>query len=138
MAVITDVGEEKDIHPTQKEPVGARLALAARAIAYKQTIEYSGPVYDSMKVKGNDAVLSFKHVGGGLVAKSGDLKGFTIAGEDGNFVAATAKIEGEKIIVSSPPVSKPTAVRYGWTNTPNVNLWNKADLPASPFRTDAK
>jgi sialate O-acetylesterase len=138
MAVITDVGEEKDIHPTQKEPVGARLALAARAIAYKHKIEYSGPVYDSMKLRGNEAVLSFKHVGGGLIAKNGDLKGFTIAGEDGKFVPASARIEAEKVLVSSPSVSKPTAVRYGWTNTPDVNLWNKADLPASPFRTDAK
>jgi sialate O-acetylesterase len=138
MAVITDIGEEKDIHPTKKEPVGARLALAARAIAYKDKIEYSGPVYDSVKIKGNEAVLSFKHVGGGLVAKDGDLKGYTITGEDGNFVPATAKIDGDKVVVSSPLVSKPTAVRYGWANTPDVNLWNKADLPASPFRTDAK
>lgn len=138
MAVITDIGEEKDIHPTKKEPVGARLALAARAIAYKEKIEYSGPAYDSMKVKGNEAVLSFKHVGGGLVAKGGELKGFVIAGDDGKFVPATAKIEGDKVVVSSPSVSKPTAARYGWANTPDANLWNKADLPASPFRTDVK
>ena len=124
MAVITDVGEEKDIHPKQKEPVGARLALAARAIAYHEKIEYSGPVYDSMKVKGNQAILSFKHTGGGLVAKDGELKGFTVAGEDGKFVGAVAKIEGEKVIVTSDAVEKPAAVRYGWVNTSDVNLWN--------------
>jgi sialate O-acetylesterase len=138
MAVITDIGEEKDIHPTKKEPVGARLAVAARAIAYKEKIEYSGPVYDSIKVKGTEAVLSFKHLGGGLVAKDGDLKGFTIAGADGSFVPATAKIDGDKVVVRSPSVSKPAAVRYGWANTPDANLWNKADLPASPFRTDVR
>jgi sialate O-acetylesterase len=136
MAVITDVGEEKDIHPTKKEPVGDRLALAARAIAYNEKIEYSGPMYDSIKVKGNEAVLNFKHTGGGLVAKGGELKGFTVAGADGKFVSATAKIEGDKVVVSSSAVSKPTAVRYGWASTPDVNLWNKADLPATPFRTD--
>jgi sialate O-acetylesterase len=138
MAVITDIGNETDIHPTQKEPVGDRLALAARAIAYGEKITYSGPVYASLKVKGNQAVLSFKHVGGGLLAKGGDLKGFTIAGEDGQFVRATAVIEGAKVIVSSPTVAKPVAVRYGWANTPDVNLFNTEGLPATPFRTDVK
>src|ERR1017187_6468854 len=102
MAVITDIGNETDIHPTQKEPVGDRLALAARAIAYGEKIPYSGPLYASMKVKGDQAILSFKHIGNGLVAKGGDLKGFTIAGEDGHFTSATAIIEGDKVIVSSP------------------------------------
>ncbi len=138
MAVITDVGEEHDIHPTKKEPVGARLALAARAVAYGEKIEYSGPVYDSMKVRGNEVVLSFKHNGGGLMAKGGDLKGFTIAGDDGKFTPASAKIEGNTVVVSSPSVSKPVAVRYGWANTPDVNLFNKEGLPATPFRTDIK
>ena len=138
MAVITDVGNETDIHPTQKEPVGARLALAARAIAYGETIPYSGPVYDSMKVEGNRAVLSFTHVGNGLVAKGGDLKGFAIAGENGHFTSATATIEGDKVVVSNPAVAKPVAVRYGWANTPDVNLFNKEGLPATPFRTDVK
>jgi sialate O-acetylesterase len=138
MAVITDVGNETDIHPTQKEPVGDRLALAARAIAYGEKIPYSGPVYQSMKVEGNRAVLSFAHIGGGLMAKGGDLKGFTIAGEDGSFTSATAIIEGEKVVVSSPAVAKPVAVRYGWANTPDVNLFNKEGMPATPFRTDVK
>ncbi|MEP7338132.1 MAG: sialate O-acetylesterase [Acidobacteriota bacterium] len=136
MAVITDVGEERDIHPKQKAPVGERLALAALAIAYGEKIEYSGPVYSGMKIEGNRAVLSFKHVGGGLVAKSDKLAGFAIAGADQKFVPAEAEIKGDKIIVSSPQVAQPVAVRFGWENYPMVNLWNKAGLPASPFRTD--
>jgi sialate O-acetylesterase len=138
MAVITDIGNETDIHPTQKEPVGARLALAARAIAYGEKITYSGPVYAAMKVEGARAVLSFTHLGTGLLAKGGDLKGFTIAGADGSFTSATAVIEGDKVSVSSPTVAKPVAVRYGWANTPDVNLFNKEGLPATPFRTDVK
>jgi sialate O-acetylesterase len=138
MAVITDIGNETDIHPTQKEPVGARLALAARAIAYGEKITYSGPVFDSMKVDGSRAILSFKHIGGGLLAKDGDLKGFTIAGADGKFTSATAVIEGDKVVVSGASVEKPVAVRYGWANTPDVNLFNKEGLPATPFRTDVK
>lgn len=136
MAVITDVGNATDIHPTKKQPVGARLALAARALAYGEKIEYSGPTYDSIRVKGNQAILTFKHLGGGLEAKDGDLRGFTIAGADGNFVDAKAKIEGETIVVSAESIAKPVQVRYGWTNYPEVNLWNKAGLPASPFQSD--
>ena len=135
-AVITDVGEENDIHPKRKEPVGARLARAALALAYGRKIEYSGPVYDSMKVEGNRAVLSFTHVDGGLEARGGALEGFTVAGEDRKFVKADARIEGDKVVVSSPQVQPPVAVRYGWANFPVVNLWNKEGLPASPFRTD--
>lgn len=136
--VTTDVGEATDIHPRKKEPVGARLALAARAIAYGEKLEYSGPVFDSLKVNGARAVLSFKHVGGGLVAKDGELKGFTIAGADDKFVPATAKIEGDKVVVAAGSVSKPVAVRYGWERVPDVNLFNREGLPASPFRTDRK
>lgn len=136
MAVITDVGDETDIHPTRKEPVGSRLALAARAIAYGEKLEYSGPVYRSMKIKSGKAILSFKHTGSGLVAKDGALKGFTIAGTDGNFTPATARIEGNKVIVESAWVPVPRAVRYGWAATPDVNLFNQEGLPATPFRTD--
>lgn len=136
MAVITDVGEEKDIHPKQKQPVGERLALAARAIAYGEKIEFSGPVYSGMKVKGSSIELSFSHLGGGLVAKGDKLTGFTIAGADQKFVPAEAVIQGNKIIVSSSTVSQPVAVRFGWENWPVLNLWNKAGLPATPFRTD--
>ena len=136
MAVTTDVGNANDIHPGQKEPVGQRLALAARALTYGEKIEYSGPLYDSMTVKDGKIILSFKHVGGGLTAKDGELKGFTIAGEDKQFVPAQAKIQGSTVVVSAEGVAAPKAARYGWANVPDVNLFNKEGLPASPFRTD--
>src|SRR5262249_51567945 len=98
MAVITDVGHETDIHPRWKEPVGARLALAARALAYGEKIVYSGPVYKSLRVEGNKAILSFGHTGGGLVAKGGPLVGFTIAGEDRKFVKAEAEIRDDTAV----------------------------------------
>ena len=136
MAVITDVGDEKDIHPKQKEPVGARLALAARALAYGEKLVYSGPVYKAKKVEGSKVILSFDHLGGGLTAKEGKLTGFAIAGEDGTFVDADAVIEGDTIVVSSPKVEKPANVRFGWKNFTKLNLFNKEGLPATPFRTD--
>ena len=136
MAVTTDVGNPNDIHPTRKEPVGQRLALAARALVYGEKIEYSGPLYQAMKTKGGDVSLRFTHTGGGLVAKDGDLRGFTIAGADGKFVPAKAVIQGNNVIVSAEGVTEPKAVRYGWVNSPDVNLFNKEGLPASPFRTD--
>jgi sialate O-acetylesterase len=136
MAVITDAGDPKDIHPKKKEPVGARLALAARGIAYGQKIEYSGPIYDKMTVKDGKAVLRFKHVGKGLEAKDGPLHGFTIAGADRQFYNAKAEIQGDTVLVWCDKVPEPAAVRYGWANCPVVNLWNKDGLPASPFRTD--
>jgi sialate O-acetylesterase len=136
MAVITDVGDPKDIHPQQKEPVGGRLALAAQALAYGQPTEYSGPIYESLKVDGNKAVLHFKHIGKGLEAKGDKLTGFTVAGEDHKFHNARAVIVGDTVVVWSDAVEKPVAVRYGWANCPVVNLWNRDGLPASPFRTD--
>jgi sialate O-acetylesterase len=136
MAVITDVGDPDDIHPRKKEPVGHRLALAALALAYKHPIEYSGPVYDRMKVEGNKVILHFKHTGSGLATDGHKLKGFAICGKDHKWVNADAEIQGNKVIVSSPHVSDPVAVRYGWANCPVCNLQNKEGLPASPFRTD--
>jgi sialate O-acetylesterase len=137
MAVITDVGEEKDIHPRKKGPVGARLALAARALAYGEKIVYSGPVYRRMEVREGKAVLTFDHAGSGLEARDGDLKGFAICGEDRKWVWAKAEIQkNDTIAVSSPEVTNPVAVRYGWADYPVVNLWNKNGLPATPFRTD--
>jgi len=136
MAVTTDIGDAEDIHPTRKAPVGARLAFAARALAYGEKIEYSGPLYDSMKVTGNKALISFTHVGGGLVAKDGDLKGFTIAGADKKFVPAKAEIKSNTVVVWSDEITSPVTVRYGWSNVPDVNLFNREGLPASPFRTD--
>jgi len=136
MAVITDAGDANDIHPTHKEPVGVRLSLAAGALAYGEKIEWSGPLYKGMKVSGDRVGLTFTHIGKGLEAKGGDLKGFTIAGADGKFVPAGAVIQGSSVIVSSKEVPAPKAVRYGWENVPDVNLFNKDGLPASPFRTD--
>ncbi|MDQ6630409.1 MAG: sialate O-acetylesterase [Verrucomicrobiota bacterium] len=136
MAVITDVGEEHDIHPTKKAPVGGRLAVAARGIAYGEKIVFSGPIYKKMEIQNDKAIISFDHVGGGLETRGGALKGFSICGADKKFVWATAEIVGDTVVVSSPNVSKPVAVRYGWADFPVVNLWNKDGLPASPFRTD--
>ena len=136
MAVITDVGDKDDIHPTKKEPVGARLALAARSIAYGEKVEFAGPAYRSLEIKGDKAILHFDHVGKGLEAREGDLKGFAICGADQKFVWAKAEIVGNTVVVSSPEVAQPVAVRYGWADYPMVNLWNKNGLPASPFRTD--
>jgi sialate O-acetylesterase len=100
-------------------------------------VVYSGPIYKSMEKKDNKIVLSFDHVGDGLVAKGGEpLKGFSIAGADHKFVWADAKIEGDKIVLSSEKVADPVAARYAWADNPVCNLYNKADLPASPFRTD--
>jgi sialate O-acetylesterase len=136
MAVITDVGDPFDIHPRKKEPVGARLALAARAIAYGEKIIHSGPLYESMKAEDGKAILTFKNVGKGLEAKGGSLTGFTIASRDHKWHNAKARIEGDTVVVWSDDVKEPVAVRYGWYNCPVVNLWNKDGLPASPFRTD--
>jgi len=136
LAVITDVGDAKDIHPKWKQPVGERLALSARAIAYGEKNEFSGPVYRRCEIKGEQAILHFDHARQGLEARGGELKGFAICGEDKKFVWAKAEIVGATVVVSSPEVAQPVAVRYGWADFPEVNLWNKAGLPASPFRTD--
>jgi len=136
MAVIIDIGEARDIHPKNKQDVGKRLALWALANTYGQEIVYCGPLYKSMERKGKNIVLHFDHVGGGLVAQGGDLKGFAIAGKDRQFVWADARIEGKTVVVSNAEVSQPVAVRYAWADNPLCNLYNKAGLPASPFRTD--
>jgi sialate O-acetylesterase len=136
MAVTIDCGDANDIHPANKRPVGARLALAARALAYGEKIEYSGPVFESMSLKGAKAVLRFTHVGRGLMSKHGVLKGFTVAGEDKVFRPAKARIVGDAVVVGAPGVTQPAAVRYGWANAPEGNLFNRNGLPASPFRTD--
>ena len=136
MCIRDSYGDCADIHPKPKEPVGGRLALAARAIAYGQKTDHTGPLYKSMKVKGSEIVLSFDRAAGGLVAKGGPLKGFTIAGATRRFVDADARIEGKTVVVSSPTVREPVAVRYGWSDCPEVNLFDGTGLPASPFRTD--
>jgi sialate O-acetylesterase len=136
MAVITDVGDKDDIHPARKAPVGARLARAAKHVAYHAKGTHLSPTYSGMQVNGNKAIISFDNVGRGLVAKDGDLTGFAIAGKDRKFVWANAVIEDNKVVVSHPSVPQPVAVRFGWADYPVVNLFNKEGLPASPFRTD--
>ncbi len=137
MAVIIDIGEPDNIHPKNKQDVGRRLALWALANMHDKNIVCSGPLYKSMESKDNKIVLRFDRVGGGLVAKGdGPLKGFAIAGEDHKFVWADARIEGDTVVVSSDKVAQPVAVRYAWADNPVCNLYNKASLPASPFRTD--
>lgn len=138
MAVTVDISNTKNIHPTNKQDVGKRLALWALAQVYGQKdLVYSGPLYKSMKVDGNKIRLAFDHAGSGLASRDGEpLSWFTIAGEDKNFVDAEAKIEGSEIVVSSQSVEKPVAVRFAWNDVAEPNLSNKEGLPASPFRTD--
>jgi sialate O-acetylesterase len=136
LAVAIDIGDASDIHPKNKQEVGRRLALAGERITYGKKIPFSGPIYNSMKIKGNKIRLKFDHTDGGLMARGDNLTGFAIAGADKKFVWAQAKIEGDKVFVWSDKVSKPVAVRYGWADNPVCNLFNKAGLPASPFRTD--
>jgi sialate O-acetylesterase len=151
MVTALDLGEPKNIHPGDKLDVGKRLALVARHVAYGETIVYSGPVFDSIKINGSEATINFTQVGGGLVIAQSPVKaasptpqptdhlvGFTIAGDDKNFVSADARIDGQTVIVSSPQVPSPVAVRYDWASAPDPlgNLYNKEGLPAFPFRTD--
>lgn len=139
MAVITDLGDWNDVHPTNKSDVGKRLALAAQKVAYGDNkVVYSGPIYQSMKIDGDRIIISFNNVGSGLIAKGGsELKYFAIAGADKKFVWAKAKIEGNQVIAWSDEVKQPVAVRYAWADNPEgANLYNKEMLPASSFRTD--
>lgn len=138
MVVTLDCGDAEDIHPADKAPVGMRLALAARAIAYGESIDYSGPVFENMVIAGDHARLSFSHRGNGLTSADGqsELKGFTIAGADGVFHPARAEIRSDRVLVWSERVRQPVAVRYAWGSAPEATLINRAGLPASPFRTD--
>ena len=136
LIVAIDLGLAKDVHYPNKKPVGERAALAARALAYGEKIEYSGPLFQSAEFKDGKAVVSFTHVGGGLVAQGAKLNGFLLCGEDKRFVRAEAAIEGDKLVVQSPAVAKPVAVRYAWERNPECNLCNRQGLPASPFRSD--
>jgi sialate O-acetylesterase len=136
IAMAIDIGDPNDIHPTNKQEVGRRLALSAEAIAYGKKVDYSGPVYKTMTVQGNSIRLEFDQLAGGLVMKGDTLRGFAIAGADKKFVWADAVIDGNTVVVSAATVAQPTAVRYDWGNNPSGNLYNKAELPAVPFRTD--
>jgi len=138
MAVTTDNGDSLNIHPRNKQLVGERLSLWALHNDYgKNDLVYSGPLYKSMRVNGDKIRLGFDFVDGGLLAKDGQpLREFTIAGADQHFVPASAVIEGDEVVVSAEGIERPAAVRFAWRNIPEPNFYNKAGLPASPFRTD--
>lgn len=136
MAVSIDHGDKINIHPSEKGPVGERLALLALNRVYGQDKACSGPEYTSMKVTGNKIILYFDCIGDGLNSGGEPLKGFEVCGEDGNFFGTAAKIEENTVEVLSDKVDLPVAVRYGWANYTEANLYNNFGLPASPFRTD--
>jgi sialate O-acetylesterase len=138
MAVTIDVGNPNNIHPVQKKEVGERLAWASLHDTYgKKEIEYAGPQLASWKAEGNQIILTFNHADGGLQVKGDVPKHFAIAGDDKKFVWANATVKGNSIIVSHPSIAKPAAVRYAWADSPiEANIFNKAGLPAVPFRTD--
>jgi len=137
MACIIDIGDAKDIHPSNKQEVGRRLALSANKLVYKQNCVASGPMYKSYKKEGNRVRISFTNTAAGLVSRDGrETTGFAIAGKNKQFYWAKAAIEGNEIVVYSEKVSDPVAVRYAWADNPECNLMNSAGLPAVPFRTD--
>ncbi len=137
MAITIDIGEQHNIHPANKQEVGRRLSLWALGTVYgKKVPSISGPLPAGHEIRDNTIVLKFSHADGGLAAKGGDLRGFMIAGEDKQWKPAATHIEGDTVIVCSPEIAKPVAVRYAWQDWPECNLINGARLPASPFRTD--
>lgn len=133
MAVTIDIGEPKAIHPIDKQDVGYRLSLWARDLSYGEAIEDSGPLFRQAVPEGGGMRVWFTHDASGLTAKGGSLEGFEVAGPDGRFVPAQARIEGDSVVASSSKVPFPEAVRYGWASAPDCNLFNGAGLPASPF-----
>ena len=136
MAVITDIGESKDIHPKNKQDVGLRLALAARALIYHQPVEYSGPMFVTAAQEGSAMRVYFTHADGMQARGGGPIVGFEVSGADGKYIEAQAKVEGSTLVVSSAQVAEPLAVRYAWADDPAANLVNQAGLPAGPFRSD--
>ncbi len=142
MANIIDVGDADNIHPTDKQTVGYRLSLAARKVAYGETLVYAGPTYKEMKIDKNKIFITFDQVGKGLKVndKYGYINGFTIATKDGDFKWAKATVVNENtVMVTSDAVENPAAVRYGWADNPDdLNLYNVEGLPANPFRTDSR
>jgi len=149
MAVAIDLGDPANVHPAGKLDVGLRLALVARSVAYGETLVASGPLYRSLSAEGGSLRVHFSEVGSGLVIgespwrppnttplPTGKLVGFALAGANRKWVEAEAEIKGDTVVVSSPDVPAPVAVRYGWANSPRCNLYNREGLPASPFRSD--
>ena len=139
MAITIDIGEEKDIHPKNKQEVGRRFALWALGTVYGRAVPAtSGPLPVGLEVRGGGVTVRFKHADGGLNAKGGAVRGFEVAGADGKWTPAEARISGDTVMVSAEALAKPVAVRYAWANLPEVTLFNGAGLPASPFRLGAK
>ena len=135
MAVTIDIGDPDNVHPADKQTVAARLARAARALAYGEAVEYSGPLFRQATPESDGVRVWFDHAGG-LAVKGNALRGFEIAGDDCRFTAASARVEGESVWVSSPQVKEPKYVRYAWANSPAANLFNSEGLPASPFTSE--
>jgi sialate O-acetylesterase len=133
MVVTIDIGNPDNVHPADKADVGLRLALAARALSYGEDVSYSGPIYRQATSEGEAIRVWFDHHAKGLMAKGGDLTGFEVAGADGRFAVAAAKIDGDTVVVESDAVTEPKFVRYGWANSPKCNLFSGEGLPASPF-----
>jgi sialate O-acetylesterase len=137
MAVAIDVGGANDIHPTNKQDVGHRLACSALATVYQLPgIPAGGPLFAKAQNTGTAMRIAFTNTNGGLIARGERLTGFALAGADRRFSWADARIDGDTVIVSSPAVAAPVAVRYAWADNPACTLYNGAGLPASPFRTD--
>ncbi len=135
--VTTDVGDAADIHPKNKAPIGQRLALAARALAYGEPVEFRGPTLAEAKFNAGAATLTFDQVGQGLKSKGQAPKGFTLAGRDHKFVDADAKITAANtVVVSGPHVKAPVAVRFAWKDFNEADLWSGSNLPAEPFRAE--
>ena len=131
-----DPADYGNIHPKNKQQIGNRLSLAALGLVYGENLVYSGPIFEKMSSEGNKVRLRFKNVGSGLQVKGDTLKGFAIAGPDKKFVHANAVLDGNTVVLTATDIASPVAIRYGWAKNPDVNLYNKQGLPASPFKTD--
>lgn len=138
MATAVDVGDADDIHPRDKRTVGERLALVARAVVHGEELVHSGPVLRSVERRGSELVLSFDHAAGLATRDGAPPQGFAVAGADGEFRWARARIEGQRVLLGSPEVPEPLHVRHAWADNPALNLVNGANLPALPFRTDRR
>lgn len=136
MAVAIDIGDPKDIHPRNKQEVGRRLALIAKAKVYEIPVDCSGPVFVAARREGAAVRVSFAQAADSLTAGGKPLQAFELAGADQKFYPASARIEGDTILVTAPEVPEPAAVRYAWSNNPDANLFNGTGLPAAPFRSD--
>ena len=136
LVTAVDIGESADIHPKNKQDVGARLALAARGLVYGENVSWRCPAFRAMRVEGDRVAVTFDSTGGGLEARGGKVHGFAVAGADHRFAWADAVIDGDSVVLSSPAVAQPVAVRYAWADSPDCSLYGRQGLPVLPFRTD--